>query len=416
MRKFLFFICALLIAAAAQAGIPNREKYDKYFAVDLNEELPDYEELQKRFVAKHSVYDRKYNWHWNIGNIFDAAFRMTINEYGGTDKRVKSENEEALLAILEILPPEYYQYIGPFLHTIPTMSEKILNMPGIKETKNKFPTRIAPQLADIEDLEFLSPYLYFVLMPEVWPDNQTPLEQPQKQQKPVKSVRNTELYNLIRKIVPADEFYPDAPAKQTTDLSDLRTINVTASSPLTSGDIKAFVKTIPELNELQSNVEAMARIYGAGNLLDMWEEEQGHALPLNSMKDLIYPCSRLLQKMRIAGEVNYLRDIVAKYGFTPEEWAYTCDKTIKAYSMTTLTHATVMSLKAYALGAYDDYTRETLNDKLAELQFLNMQMALRMHEVPRHDVLEAFKNRQLLRESFHQAGYAVIAAPITISN
>ena len=42
---------------------------------------------------------------------------------------------------------------------------------SIKETKNKFPTRIAPQLADIEDLEFLSPYLYYLLMPEMWPEN-----------------------------------------------------------------------------------------------------------------------------------------------------------------------------------------------------------------------------------------------------
>ena len=50
------------------------------------------------------------------------------------------------------------------------------------------------------------------------------------------------------------------------------------------------------------------------------------------------------------------------------------------------------------------------------MQFLNMQAALRMHEVPRHDVLEAFKNRKLLRDSFQQAEYNIIAAPIEISN
>ena len=59
------------------------------------------------------------------------------------------------MLLLENMHKEYYQYIGPYLHTVPTISEKVLNMPGIKETKNKFPTRIAPQVADIEDIEIV---------------------------------------------------------------------------------------------------------------------------------------------------------------------------------------------------------------------------------------------------------------------
>lgn len=416
MRNCLNVLAGIMLTVSAvHAAIPNKEKYDKYFEVDLNAELPTYDALQKNYFDKHSVYDRKYDWHWNIGNVFDAVFRTAINGYGSTEKRVKAAHEEAMLTALELLPPEYYQYVGPFLHTVPSMSEKVLNLPGIKETKNRFPDRIAPQLADVEDLEFLSPYLYFLLMPEAWSENQTPQEQPRMKQQPVKSVRNTKLYDLIKKIVPADEFYPGAAEDKGPDMSDLRTIDITADSPLSSGDIKAFVKTLPELNKLQGNVEAMAKIYGAGSLLDVWENEQGNGLPVNSLKDLIYPCRRLVQKMRIAGEENYLRYIVAKEGFTPEEWAYTCDKTISAYRMITLSHSTVLSLKAYAFGVYDDYTREVLGDK-AEMQFINMQAALRMHEVPRHDVLEAYKNRKLLRDAFHQAGYSVIAAPIAISN
>ena len=411
--RILFFL--LSFYTSVHAAIPNREKYDKYFEVDINAELPTYDELQKYHFDNYAVYNRKYNWHWNIGNIFDAVFRLTISEYGGTERRVKSANEEALMTMLEIMPPEYYQYIGPYLHTVPTISEKVLNMPGIKETKNKFPTRIAPQVADIEDIEFLSPYLYFLLMPEVWPGNNMTLEQPKPIQKKIKSVRNNQLYDLIKKIVPAEDFYPNAKTKTAFDKSDLRTIEITANSPLSSGDIKAFVRTIPELNKIQSNVEAMAKIYGAGSLLDVWEADNNKGLPINTMKDLIYPCRRLLQKMRIAGEEEYLRDIVAKDGFTPEEWAYTCDKTIRAYRMTGLSHSTAMSLKMYALGVYDAYTKETLGDK-AELQFLNMQAALRMHEVSKDDILEVYKNRELLRESFFDAKYSIIAAPIVISN
>jgi hypothetical protein len=49
---------------------------------------------------------------------------------------------------------------------------------------------------------------------------------------------------------------------------------------------------------------------------------------------------------------------------------------------------------------------------MLEIQHLNYQAALRMHEVSRHDVLEAYKNRLLLRDSFKKAGYTIIAAPI----
>ena len=184
---------------------------------------------------------------------------------------------------------------------------------------------------------------------------------------------------------------------------------------MSSGDIRAFVRTIPELNKIQGDVEAMARIYGAGSLLDVWEQDNELGLPVNSMKDLVSPCSRLLQKMRIAGEEAYLRDVVAKEGFTPEEWAYTCDKTIKAYRMTMLSNSTVKSLKAYALGVYDNYIEEMLGDK-AELQFLSVQALLRMHEVSRDDLLQAYKNRKLLRDSFHDAKYSIISAPIAITN
>ena len=139
MRNLLFFfLFVFFIVGTLDARIPNKEKYDKFFAVDLNDPLPTMDELQQYYFDTHSRYDRKYNWHWNIGNLFDQVFRLTINEYGGTEKRVKAENEEALLMILEQLPHEYYQYIGPFLHTVPSMSEKVLNLPGIKETKNKF--------------------------------------------------------------------------------------------------------------------------------------------------------------------------------------------------------------------------------------------------------------------------------------
>ena len=416
MHRLFIFLVGMDFCSYAFAEIPDKEKYDQYFEIDLNTELPTYEELQKSYTDHHTVYDRKYKWHWDIGNLFDAAFRSTISIYGGTERRVKAKHEDTLLQTLKILPPEYYQYIGPYLHTVPGMSEKILNLPGIKETKNKFPTRIAKHLENVEDLEFISPHFYFLLMPEIWGED-TPREDEQPQKiVPLKKERNTKLYDTVRKMVPAEEFYPSEVSKPKDYLSDLRTIHITENSPLTSGDIKAFLKTIPVLNELQKNDHAMAKIYSAGTLLDVWDMDNGRGLPINTLKDLIYPCRRLVQKMRIAGEDVYLRHIVAQEGFTPESWAYTCDKTLAAYRMATMNHGVSQSLKGYVLGANEKELQSTLNAEAAEMVRLEMQAAMRLFYAPRSDVLEAYKNRELLRDSFYKAGYSIIAAPIVVSN
>ncbi len=185
---------------------------------------------------------------------------------------------------------------------------------------------------------------------------------------------------------------------------------------MTSGDIKAFLKTIPALNELQKNDMVMAKIYGAGTLLDVWDMDNGRGLPLNTLKDLIYPCRRLVQKMRIAGEEAFLRHTVAQEGFTLESWAYTCDKTLSAYRMATLDQPSSQSLKSYVLGAYEKEMQSTVNEAVGEIVRMEMQAVMRMYAAPRSDILEAYKNRKLLRDSFYKAGYSIITAPIVVNN
>ena len=361
MAKFFRYFTVVLIVAyafCAAAEIPDKEKYDKYFTVDLSAELPDYNELFEAYKNKYTTYDRKYKWHWDIGNVFDEVFRSTINTYGGTEKRVKAINEDALLKSIQLLPPQYYQYIGPFLHTVPGISEKILNLPGIKETKNKFPSRIAPQVENIKDIEYLSPYLYFLLMPEAWPGNPDTLEYPEEKKTTVRVMPSKDFYEKVNQMVPFEAFGAGENDSLTkAGERNLRTINITKTSPLTSGDIKAFARTLGALNELKSDIRVMARLYSAGTLLDYWEKEQGLGLPINGFKDFIYPCSRLVQKMRLAGEEAYLKTILAKNGFTPEEWAYTCDKTIKAFRILEATPSSAYAVKFHRSGYYNEHIK-----------------------------------------------------------
>ena len=411
LTKTKIFVCSCLCGGfllAAHNVCAGAADFAKYFKVDMDMPLPKYEELEQKYIVGRRRYNRRYDFHWDIGNLFDDLFRLTITDYGSTEKRIRNEHEQDLLDMLALMPKEYYQYIGPYLHTVPNMPEKVLNMPGIKETKNKFPTRIAPQLAGIEDLEFLSPYLYYLLMPEMWPENRTPQERPVIKKASPKVEYDEKLYQKIKELVPEDEFVPGAKPEVKVGASDLRTINPDINSPLTSADVKAFARTLPNVYKIGADIRVQGKIYSAGSLLDIWEIENKIGLPMNGVKDLVNPCQRLVQKLRVAGLETELRMAVGGEGFSPEEWAYTCDKTIKAYRMGLMNSSTLASLKAFQRGAYDAYLHETLRPKQLELQFASMQAMVEMYKAPMNDILEVRKNRQLLKKEFEAGKYRIL--------
>ena len=173
--------------------------------------------------------------------------------------------------------------------------------------------------------------LYFLLIPEVWPDNvraveplKTPAYYPQ-------TVYNAEFYRRLKQLVPPESFQPGAERKKALDISDLRTVSPDEKSPLTSADVQAFARTIPAVNKLASAEGMALKLFAAGQLLDKYESEQNGCTVINTLKDLVYPCRRLVQKMRILGMETDLKLAVGGEAFNLDEWAYICDKTVKAY-------------------------------------------------------------------------------------
>lgn len=410
IKKGLFWLSALGWAWNAQAAPQN---FAKYFEIDLDAPLPTLAELNEKYVKPNVLYDRRYDYGWNIGNVFDDVFKLTISTYGSREKRMPDANEEALLNLLNSIPKSMYEYIGPYLHSVPGISEKVLNMPGIKETKNKFPSRIAPQLADIEDLEFLSPSLYFILMPEVWPQKMEMLEIPKLYKTSPKAAYDPKFYEELRKIVPPEKFMSGAEKAEKITRSDFRTMHPDKYSPLTSADIKAFINTLDEVDAFAKRDNNRLELYNIGLLLDMYEKEHGNGLMINEVKDMVNPCQRLAQKLKIAGPLkeNEFTAIVGKQGFTLKEWAYTCDKTIKAFRVSNVSMSTLQSILAYKRGIYNQSVT-AFNEAVAGAQFATMQSVVEMYRAPLRDVLEARKNRKELREKFIKMDNMLVSSPV----
>lgn len=404
---------SLLLASPAAAEDFSPQDFAKYFKINLEEPLPGFEELNAKYAKPSVMYDYKYDYGWNIEEIFDTAFRLTITENGVREKRLPERNEEALLSMLNNIPKEVYPYIGPYLHTVPGISEKILNLPGIKETKNKFPSRIAPQLKGIPDLEFLSPNLYFILMPEAWPDNVQMTEMPNFYPSYPQVKFDAEFYEKIKKLVPPENYMGSAKKQSKVTRSDFRTVHPTQTSLLTSADVKAFADTLDGVLEFAKRDDNVLLTYQAGQLLDQYEQDKGINLQMNQMKDLVHPCQRLVQKLRILGPAKEkeFAKLVAGKGFTLNEWAYTCDKTIKAYRVSRLSRKTLNDLNAYEKGLYNHAVR--VYDRRNQIfQFSTMQGFLEMYKAPMSDVIEVKKNRSLLREKFLKLDNMLVSSPI----
>ena len=382
-----------------QNAIPKNKNNAELFAVDINAKFPEYEDLHKAYT-KEKYYDYGYEFTWNIGQKFRPDFKAKIAAFGMSDKRLKRQGEDYFYAMIKMLPKEVYPYIGPYLHQVPNMSERILQMPGIKETKNKFPEVVAEQLKDVEDLEFLSPFLYYILMPEVWPENYRRPELAQLRPAHPKTVYDGNFYSAIKKIVVPEDYMPGRKPER-IGKSDLRTINPTADTLLTSADVKAFARTIDAVEGWYD-----ANRFQVSRITAMWAnyDAQNGDKTVPGMKDMVNPCRRLVQKAKILGKERELAMLVAGEGLTLYEWAYTCDKTIKAFRLGHISSTMATALRLYRSGAYDEAT-DALSPQMQAWRYSTMQALSEMYAAPLSDVKEVRKNRALLTEKWRKYGY-----------
>ena len=409
MKKFIF-ICFFCFLCSKIAFAQGYEKA-RYFDVDLDAPVPDLKLLKKKLTSSSEIYNPRYIASFKLGAAFDRVWRDVMTVYGAKEERLKAAGEDDLFDMIVSLPKEIYPYIGPFLHQSPGISERILNLPGIKETKNTFPQRIAPQLQGIEDLEFISPFLYILLMPEMWPQDK-PMEQPlrRKAKLPPNKYRPDYFANLLDR-VPQNGFGYALKNGQEPIEDKIRTLKVTKSSPLTSADVRAFARTLDGVYAFQT-LDNNSLLIGAEHLIHFSELKKGTALEMNTLKDMVNPCQRAALKIKWAGlETEFLKSI-ASQGFSLKEWALTCDKTVKAYRATLVSDSKIAALTQFKKGLYDSIyksMKQNARDKQIEVIYAMFEM----YHTNENDVKTVLKNQTLLKEKFYPFGSVFLMSPLS---
>jgi len=405
----IFGLIALLAIPKAEAA---NSVFAKFYEIDLeNDQLPSLQELEDTFNQQDN-YNRKFNSQFDLIGDFDNEFATTIATYGHQEKRLKSADEDLMIDFIKQFPPIYYQYIGPQLFEIPGMSKKILNMPGIKETKHKFPTRIADEVKDIENLEYISPSLYFILMPEAWSTDNIALEDPPTPYYSPKIKYNPKFYALVKKLVPAEQYMPGYKAPNTKGRDDLRTLYPTKDTLLTSADVKAVIATLDKVEEWYNRPETLYQMYRIETMLSIYESKDELGRYAHSeIRNMVNPCARLVQKARIAGKERELASIVAPHGFTLNEWGYSCDKTVHAYRLSNATYGVVQSIRLFQRGIYDGLYK-SFSPEFRLRQMAVMQALVKGYQAPVRDVLAVKKNRDVLDKKLKNREYEIFGHPV----
>lgn len=410
-KKLILGIVAMLVLSAFSAKADNSD-FAKFYEIDLeNDPLPTMAELEETFNKK-SNYDRKFSSPFELVGDFNPEVAAIIAAYGHQEKRIKPADEDLLIDAIKQFPPRYYQYIGPQLFEVPGMSEKILNMPGIKETKNKFPTRIAEQAKNIENLDFLSPSLYFILMPEAWPGYENNLEDHPTPFYIPKVKYNPEFYAFVKKMVPSKEYMPGYKAPKQNARDNMRTLYPDANTVLTAADVKAFTDTLDKVEDWLQEPTTQYLIYKVDTLLTVYEQQDEMGkYAYTEVRNIVNPCARLVQKAKIAGKDQELAKLVVPNGFSLNEWGYTCDKVVHAYRLSHADYGTVQTLRLFQRGIYDDIYGK-FSPQFRNSQQSMMQAVIKSYQAPLRDVLAVKKNRPELDKKIKNRKFEIFGHPM----
>ncbi len=253
-------------------------------------------------------------------------------------------HEQKLMKTFFDVPFEYRQYVFPALHKSRAISYKTRTMPGVIEWRGKVPTRLAPEVQDFakEHLQYLSPYMYPYLMPEMWASY---LE---KQDVPKKQV-------LPREVSLDDESFFKVIKPQYRTLEE-RGIYPLQLRPESQGDMSKqdVTKVMTVINGLKKYAEGPE---GEKRFIEI-----ALALPRTAVYEAIEnPCASLVNRMYQTGHGSFVENELQQSQMTRAEFTDKCDRVIKAFRVAK-THPNVVrdvlqKKKAYLLvGNYLDPT------------------------------------------------------------
>ncbi|MBR1946182.1 MAG: hypothetical protein IJ846_07825 [Alphaproteobacteria bacterium] len=392
-----------------EAAAPSFQQADKRFRSLMTDLKSSLEKKSKKKNRKVEAVNKE--------TVYSAIVEMIETSYpGGLDAMVRANEqlEDDIYRLILTLPKYAYQYIGPFIHEMPYVSDRILNIPGIKETKGKFPTRIAPQMREYAKKygKYMSTHLYIYLMPEAWalPEREkstfkgyNKIISIDENGKPegLFDVKNRSLLTKYKMPDPAK--YQSREALKKNVRPQTPADQVTQTSPLTEGDVEAALASFQNIEQAFGN-NRFDEFHTA--LRDMSLSDN------NLMGELLNPMQVLVDKINRLPEKEKFAKTVAKNGFTPESWGITVDKIIKARRVAKMSPAVALTLSAWRKLKKPPKSFDVLTPRDRQISWDSIQLFLGMYSSSRENLLAVKNYGDNIRKVFATRDMMVIETPV----
>ena len=414
MKIFLFLLYLCVFSYSANAQI---REYDDLYKIDLQEDIPLVRELAKEYQDSRNQYNWRYDYNWRIPNTFNSKFLTSIRNFSGSEKRISSADEDSIYRDLQRLPKSFYPYIGPMLHNIKGLSGKILDLPGIKETKNKFPEQIASQFKDIPNIEFLSPELYIYLNPVFWGEGFASLEYPDNYEYPDSSTPNIRISpDFIAKIkqkVSVDDYALGQ--KLHIPETDFRNYNADINTNLSGADVKSFILTLDGLKKFKYTKNYEIRLMSIGRIINYWDVKNGQDPAVVFFKEMVNPCQAIVRRVKWSGLRSEFQKAIGVGAFGLDDWAYTCDKIIKAYRVINMPTAHITAIRLMRKGYYYKvFENMDITAEEFEQQRYFIEALIRMYDSNLKDVEKIRNFKQELHNKIPALGIEYVGTPIIL--
>ncbi len=353
----------------------------------------------------------------NQETVYSAIVEMIETSYpGGLDAMLDANEklEDNIYRLILMLPKYAYQYIGPFIHEMPYVSDRILNIPGLKETKGKFPTRIAPQMKEYVKKygKYMSTHLYLYLMPEAWATPEREKSKFKGYSKIIKIDENTKPDDLFvmnnrtllkKHKMLSPEQYRTGAALQKKVRPQTPADQVTQTSALTEGDVEAALASFKSIEEAFGN-NRFDEFHTA--LRDMSLSDN------NLMGEMLNPMQTLVDKINRLPQKEKFAKAIAKNGFTPESWGITVDKIIKARRVENMTPAVALNLATWRRLKKPPKSFDVLSPHDRQVSWDSIQLFLGMYTSTRENLLAVKNYGDNIRKVFATKDMMFIETPV----
>lgn len=338
--KFIFFSFVFFVSTGyATLADTDFSKYE----IIIDEAIPNTDILKKNLMLKNSEYNRHFSFRWNMPKEFDLQFKNTYKMLAADERHLSNMTENQIVKMLQKMPKEVYPYIGPYLHTIPQLSGRVLSLPGIKETKNQFPKQISERFKDVENIEYASPHLYINLAPEELKKSLDNKEYPQMDLPEYQPLRRQNINpEFLKNIVLQTPLEDYAEGKKAQEYKGIRHYIADENTPLSGADVSAFLTSLEDLQ--QFNRQNQAKFISVVSLIEDWEEQNGAKKGFYLYKQAANPCHSIVRNVKWNNKSLEFQNIIGKNGFGADDWALICEKTLKSYRRANISSAMAMML------------------------------------------------------------------------